>query len=120
MYRFTSPVSTGWDQKLVLEPKPYQLQAWQLEGRSDGAMKYKKQLNEALDTIEDLKDKLRESLAKRKKLIKKLGESQELIEKLEEQSGFEESEEAISELMTENEKLIKRVKAMKREQEHSC
>ena len=50
--------------------------------------------------------------------MKNLGESQEMIEKLKEKNGSEESEEAVSKFITKNEKLTKRVKAMKGEQEH--
>lgn len=50
-------------------------------------IKYKQLYKEALDTIEDMKNKLKESLVKRKKLVKKLSESHEIIEKMEEQSG---------------------------------
>ena len=42
----------------------------------------KRHLEEALDTIEDLKKKLRESLAKRMKFMKRLGEIHELIKNL--------------------------------------
>lgn len=52
-----------------------------------------------------MKDKLRASLRKRKKLIKKLSESHELIEQLEDQSGSKELDEAIADLMTNNKRL---------------
>ena len=52
-------------------------------------------------------------------MMRKLGEIQELIENLKEKSCFKELEEAISEVMTENEKLTKRIITLKKEQEHA-
>lgn len=53
---------------------------------------------------------MRESLAKRKKLIKKLSESQLLIEQLEEHIRSEEFD-----LMVDNEKITKRLNLIKKE-----
>lgn len=78
-------------------------------------MKYKKQLEEALDTIEDLKEKLRESLTKRKKL----SESHEIIEQMEEHTGTHGPKETITYLIIDNEKLSKYISQLKKELEQT-
>lgn len=72
-------------------------------------MKYKKKYEEALDTIDDLKEKLRESLDKRNKLMKKPSEMHEIIEKMEEHNDIDSSKKIIFDLITDNEKLKKSI-----------
>ena len=69
------------------------------------AFKLHKQLDEVFNTIEGLKEKLRKSSTKRKKLMKRLSEIQEVIKHLEDHSRSEESKQAISNIMDENEKI---------------
>ena len=68
-------------------------------------MKYKKLYEEDLDTIEELKERLRESLTKKKKLMKKISESHEIIEKMGEYNDSDGSKEKISNLSFDSKKL---------------
>lgn len=76
-----------------------------------------KQLEEANDIIVSLENKPRWSPAKRKELALQLSESNETIEEHSGQSGSDEVEEAVSELMEKNQILTDQISNLKREEE---
>ncbi len=77
----------SWDQIWYQSIEPSINELNRLREDQMEAFKLQKKLDEAFDTIVNLKNKLRDSLRKRKKLIKKLSESQALIEQLEDQEN---------------------------------